>query len=368
VSVSITVNLAPVTVGLSSSSNSIPAGSPITLTATAQSTPAGLSTGTVTFLNGTNVLGTASLVSGVATYSTSLLTLGINTLTASYPGNLDYLAGTSNAVSVDVLPALTATVLSTSLNPAPFATTVTFSAAVSSLAGTPSGTVSFYDGSTLIGTGTLATGIAQFPTSALSVGSHDITAVYGGTAVFAASTSNLITEQIADFSISASPGSRTLYTGEATTYTVTVTPASGFNLPVALTCSQLPANTTCSFSPATITGGPGISTLVVQTSAPGQAATASALSPGYRVVALAGIILLFIPRRMRRYRKGWHIFLLAMSLLTACVAFSACSQPGPLFGGTPIGAQTITVSATATNGSQSLNHQTTVTLNVNSLF
>src|SRR5439155_6324407 len=58
---------------------------------------------------------------------------------------------------------------------------VTFTAAVASGAGTPTGTVTFYDSTTIIGTGTLDdTGQARFTASSLSGGSHTITASYGG--------------------------------------------------------------------------------------------------------------------------------------------------------------------------------------------
>jgi hypothetical protein len=130
----------------------------------------------------------------------------------------------------------------------------------------------------------------------------------------------------------------------------------------------LPANTTCSFSSTSITGGAGVSTLIVQTSAPSQPKTASALSPRYRVAALAGLLLLFVPKRLRRYRKGWPMLLVILVFLAAGVATMGCSGSRSLVGGSPVGPQTITVTGTATNGTQTLSHETTVTLNVNSLF
>ncbi len=308
--------------------------------------------------------------------TTSTISAGSHTMELFYidlhvvAAALDFSVLTSN-VCVDPLsnlPAATTTFLSASPNPAIVGATVTFSATVSSLGGTPQGSVSFYDGATLIGTGTLASGVATYSTGTLAVGPHNMTAVYGGAAGFDPSTSNTVVEQIADFGISASPGSRSVYTGIAASYTVTITPMSGFNLPVALTCSQLPANTTCSFSPASITGGSGVSTLTVQTTAPSQAATASGVSPGYRVAALAGLFLLLVPKRLRRYRRGWPMLLAILAFLAAGAAITGCSGSRSLVGGTPVGAQTITVIGTATNGSQTLAHQTTTTLNVDSLF
>jgi hypothetical protein len=55
--------------------------------------------------------------------------------------------------------------------------------------GTPTGTVIFYDGSTQIGSATLANGSAAISISTLSVGTHSITAAYQGSGNFAASTS-----------------------------------------------------------------------------------------------------------------------------------------------------------------------------------
>jgi hypothetical protein len=83
---------------------------------------------------------------------------------------------------------------------------------------------------------------------------------------------------------------------------------------------------------------------------------------------LAGILLLFIPRRLRRYRNGWLMFLAILAFLAIGTAISGCSAPGPLNGGTPAGSQTVAITGSATNGSQTLNHTTTVTLNVKSLF
>ena len=63
--------------------------------------------------------------------------------------------------------------------------------------GTPTGTVTFKDGSTTLGTGTLSsTGVATFSTSTLSVGSHAITAVYGGDSNFTTSTSPTLTQVV----------------------------------------------------------------------------------------------------------------------------------------------------------------------------
>jgi hypothetical protein len=86
------------------------------------------------------------------------------------------------------------------------------------------------------------------------------------------------------------------------------------------------------------------------------------------VPMLAGFLLLFIPRRFRRYRKARSIFLVLFVSTVLGAAITGCGGPTSLTGGTPVGTQTVTVTGIATNGSQTLTHATTVTLNVKSLF
>ena len=94
----------------------------------------------------------------------------------------------------------TTTTLVSSTNPSVFGQAVTFTATVSPVApaaGTPSGTVTFKDGTTPLGTGTLnGAGVATFTTSTLAVGHHNITAVYGGDASFNGSTSNSVDQVV----------------------------------------------------------------------------------------------------------------------------------------------------------------------------
>jgi uncharacterized lipoprotein YajG len=59
---------------------------------------------------------------------------------------------------------------------------------------------------------------------------------------------------------------------------------------------------------------------------------------------------------------------LILALLIAGAAITGCSAPRTLLGGTPVGNPNVTITATATNGSQNLTHTTSVTLNVKSLF
>jgi hypothetical protein len=101
-SVVLTVNKATPTVTLSSSASSIVSGTSVTFTATIVGS--GVEpTGTVTFFDSTKQLGTGTLNgSGVATFTTSTLAVGKQSITASYGGNTNYLTAKSAAIIVTV--------------------------------------------------------------------------------------------------------------------------------------------------------------------------------------------------------------------------------------------------------------------------
>jgi hypothetical protein len=182
---------------LVSSLNPSTIGQSVTFTATVTSTY-GVPTGPVTFaVNGTTVA-TVALSGGHATYTTTSLTPGTHLITATYPNSTNYYTSTSAVISEVTKAAATTTHLVSSHNPATHATSVTFTATVTAASGpTPTGTVAFKDGATIIGTGTLnASGVATFSTSTLAVGTHSVTAVYNATANDLASTSAAVSQVI----------------------------------------------------------------------------------------------------------------------------------------------------------------------------
>jgi hypothetical protein len=106
---------------------------------------------------------------------------------------------------------------------------VTFTATVTVPNGTATGTVTFKDGGSTIGSGSLASGTATFATSALALGSHSITAVYGGDVNFIGSTSPVLTQ-----TVNANASTTTLSSsvnpsafGTSVTFTATVTGGAG---------------------------------------------------------------------------------------------------------------------------------------------
>jgi Bacterial Ig-like domain (group 3)/Beta-propeller repeat len=146
----------------------------------------------ITFKKGTTVLGTGTLSSGSASFTTSTLTGGTNAIIAVYGGDSNFAASTSKAVRQVVSKATTTTTLASSQNPSNSGQSVTFTASVApQFSGTVKGTLTFYDGTTALKTASLSGGVAKFTTSTLASGTHSITATYNGNVSFIASSTSL---------------------------------------------------------------------------------------------------------------------------------------------------------------------------------
>jgi hypothetical protein len=188
------------TITLTSTPNPSTFGQPVTFAATVKgngSTPAG----TVAFTDGATALGTASLDnSGQATFVASTLTVGSHAIAANYRGDPNS-PGSSTTLTQTVNPKKTGTMieLKASKNPSKSGESVTFIVSVvpNGGSGLPSGTVTFIDGSTALGTEPLnKSGRIAFATSKLAVGRHLIVANYNGDADFASSQSNALTQTV----------------------------------------------------------------------------------------------------------------------------------------------------------------------------
>jgi parallel beta-helix repeat protein len=182
--------------GITSSLNPSTYGQSVTFTATV--TPAGGSaplTGTISFLVNNTVMQVVTLdgTSNSATWTTSFAA-GDTAVTAVYSGDDDY-TGSQNVLSQEVDRAGTIATVVSSLNPADFGQIVTLMATVTGQAGNgevPTGTVTFMDNGTPIGTVTLdGSGMASLDANQLTIGSHDISVMYNSDDNFAASSGSL---------------------------------------------------------------------------------------------------------------------------------------------------------------------------------
>jgi hypothetical protein len=186
-------SLAVTATALSSLPNPSVYGQAVTFTATVTSSSGAPPDGeTTTFMKGTTVLGTGVLSGGSASFKTSALTAGTNSITAVYGGDSNLAGSKSKGVNQVVDKATITTTLTSSLNPSSFGQSVTFTAKVApEFSGTVTGTVTFYDGTTALKIVGLSGGVAKYATSTLSSGSHTITAKYNGNVDFVGSSASL---------------------------------------------------------------------------------------------------------------------------------------------------------------------------------
>jgi len=198
-------------------------GQTVTFTTTITPLYGGQATGAVTFKDGTTTLGSTSVSSNAASLTTSSLAFGIHSITAVYSGDWNFVGSASNTLSQVVRAATTTTLLS-SINPSVQDKSVTFTATVSSLAATRTGTVQFLNGTAVLATVTLKSGTAKLTTSQLPPGPNPITAVYSGDTNNSANTSVTVNQLVhapTTITLTSSPdssayGQAVIFTGEVT--------------------------------------------------------------------------------------------------------------------------------------------------------
>ncbi len=303
-------------------------------------------------------------VTGPATLHASSLVItgaGTVTLTATQPGTSQYSPVTMTD-TFTVAKAASTTTLSSSSGVALTGTSITLTTQIASVSGTPTGSVAFLNGSTVLGTTTVSsTGSAILTLSTLPTGALSLTADYGGDANFLASVSTLSVTDVQDFGIGATRGtpSVAVVPGAAASFTITLTPgASGFSGAILLTAVGMPAGATYSFSPATLTPDSALARTVL---------TVQTTRPAHNLGRAAGMIvaLLLLPfgvSRKRREALGKAALPSALGLLLllgGLAGLTGCGGNESIFGQSE---QSYTLTVIGTSGT--LIHSTTVVLNV----
>lgn len=368
--ITVTINTAaPAKLSLTSSGTSIITGAMVTFTATASGAN-GTPTGTVTFMNGTTTLGTAKLnSSGVATYATSFNSVGSFGITASYGGDSTYASAASSSITEVVMAPVAAVTLASSAAKATSGYNVTFTATVmGNVPVAPTGTVTFLDGSTTLGTGMLSNGTATYSTTSLAVGSHSITASYGGDMNYGAAVSPALTETIvaASFSVSYSPNPLVIKLGSSGTTSMTITPNAPYSGTLTFGCNGTSAKITCIFTPTSLTWSAANGT-AVQTSVINIQTTAPVTTAGFGVdtwlgsLSAAFAMLLFArQRKLGLVYRGLALVIIlvasagAMASLSGCSGGTSATAPSPV-GGTPTGAQTLSITFNGSDNAAPLN-------------
>jgi hypothetical protein len=235
----------------------------------------GTPTGTVTITVGPTTATLTLDATGQAVYTTSALPVGSTTAAAVYSGDSTYAGSSSNQVQQAVTPAGTTTTVSSSANPANLGASVTITAAVAAVTtGTPSGTVTFTDNGTQLGSAVTldANGHAQMVLSKATAGTHNIAVAYSGDTNYQPSSGEVaqVVNQAATTTTVTSSGSPSTV-GASVTFTATIGGATA----IAATGTVAFTDNGASLSTVTLGGN-------------GQAAlTISMLSPGTHVIVAA---------------------------------------------------------------------------------
>jgi len=179
----------------------------------------------------------------------------------------------------------------------------------------------------------------------------------------------------ADYVVAASPTFATIKQGQSATFTLTVTPTSGFNQPVSFACTGLPAGASCLFSPASITpsGGPVGTVLTVTTTAPSVRSGLSA--PAFDWLWMRGgyfaAASFFVPgirrKRLSSRRKlfaGLMILVIAVTLSIGCGVGSRSLPLDSAIAATPLGTSQVAVSASAGSPVGAAQHGTSISITI----
>lgn len=310
----------------------------------------------------------ANLVSAVfGTAATELSPVGSYAIGATLTG----VAAANYQVAVvpanlTILQAPTTTTASTTANSVTVGTAVTLSAkAVSTTKGIPSGRVTFLDGGAVLGQAVAdGSGAAMLPAT-LGVGTHTISAVYGGDGNFLPSTSGGFGEVVLagpgsgpDFSVAvAGASSQTAPAGATASFGFNVSILNGpLNGPIQLTASGMPPGATATFSPAYLPPGGAVPAFTLSVQTVKGAAVSSVPALGILVGSLA-----LLPWRRRR-KGAW----LLGALLVSSVALEGCGAfitpvPNAAAGASRSYAMTVVATSTLPGGT-TLQHSAVVTL------
>ncbi len=343
---------------------------PVTMAATVSSAYT-VPAGTITFFAGATPLTTVPVAAnGGASAVISTLGAGTYAITARYSGSTEYGPSTSNAITLVVLPAPSVTTLTAQPNPIYQGQTVTLAA--SSAGTSPSrtaatGTMSFFDGGTLLGAVPVLAdqtgGHATLATSALAVGSHPITAAYSGDANLAPSTSSAVIEVVlaSSFTIGLSPANLTFGAGLPQQITVNLASIGNYTGTLQLTTGMLPQYAAASFSPATVqltAGGSAVSTLTLLTTSPLVRAGVERKPVGLLpLAAVAGLPLLLL----RRFRRLPNL----LAVLVACAALASLAGCGSVrFAANSVAPGTYVIPITATDAQTKIMQTANLTLQI----
>jgi hypothetical protein len=366
------INLAATSVVLTSSASPATVLSAVTFTAVVAGN-GGVPTGTVTFAVDGAAVHTATLdAAGTVSFSDSNITVGSHAITASYSGDADDNGSVSNALTQEMHAIATTTSLGTGATAGPAPQTVLIATVVGGSGPTPTGTVTFTNGSNVIGTATLdSTGVGTLLPD-LAPESYNLTANYSGDSLHTASSSSAVKVSgiPTGFGITVNPATIAMVSSQNSTVTVSIQSNNGYADTIGFGCGTLPAGVTCHFADATMTLKAGTTQtvqLTVDTNSP-LGGGSTAMNSGTRAgrFSLAG---LFLPAGLLFGWVGWRFRKRNSILFTAILALflsgtlmvTGC---GASFSQMKVAPGTYTIQVTGVGSNSNITHYQNITLTI----
>jgi len=315
----------------------------------------GTPTGSITFLADGISVGSSPLgAKATATLSYSALKAGTHSITASYAGDTNDLASTSPAISQVVGTIPTVTALGAASTTGANAQVLLVATVAGKSGPTPTGTVTFSAGTTILGSALLNSTAVASLTPNLAQGTSSIVASYGGDALHSPSKSAAVSvsSTATSFNVTVNPPSVTMATTQNATVTVDLTSVAGFSDTIGLGCSSLPAGVTCHFSSPSVSlasNSTQTAQLTIDTDNPLTGGSSAMNNPSGAMNTRAGnpsprLATLFLPLSLffgclfaRMRKRHWMPFTVmvllclagAAMLVTGCTGYTqASAKPG----------------------------------------
>ena len=380
-SVMITVAKGATVTSVAATPSTLTPGVPETFTATiapaSASTTAYTITGSVSFYDGTTLLGTAAISGNAAVLPGIVLsTSSVHTITAAYSGDANWAASVSSPLLLEpiLLPVTVTLVSNTSLigpgQSATFTATVTpVSPPPAMTEQHPTGNVLLYAGTTLIGSAAVTagvgySGVATVSVSQLPAGPYSITAQYAGDATFGPAVSNALSLAVEDFTVACNVNNVNVVQGETAMVTCGVAALGGLTGQIQVVCAEqnppLTAVISCTFNPTIITGS-GQTTLTIVTTAGN--ISQNSMRAGGVALAVAGLLLAPLGRR-GQWLRGRLVVLVVLLVGLAGAGLGCGSSIKPVNVGTPLGVHTLKITAAAVVNTVTVSHYSYLTVNV----
>jgi len=336
-------------------------------------------TGTVNFLADGVSMGSSTLdATGTATFVYSALVVGTHPITAVYAGDTNDVGSTSTTIDNQVVGTIpTITDLGVSATTGTNPTTILVAAVLNNFSSsaplpTPTGTITFSYGATVIGAAPLdSSGVATLVPN-LPDGTYNVVAAYGGDAVHGPSTSSAVSvsSTAIGFNLTVTPPSVTVQASQNVAVTVTLTSESGFADTIGLGCASLPSGVNCHFAqidPKLAANGQQTVQLTIDTNNPlGGGASAMNARPGSRTTALASLFLpfsIFSGLLWWRFRRRYAVALSAILMLVlggGAMLISGCSG----FSQSNAAPGTYVIQVTGVGANSDITHYQNVTLTI----